>query len=167
MVTAGLYLAAGLLISAGAMKLPVPDQTMATLHRLGLPSGRAVARLLGLGEIGLGLAIVVSGGPTAAAAAAVTYGAFTVIAIRQRSAQVDCGCFGGSAGSPMTRSHIAANATFAAIGVAGLLAQPLSLGQFTGEAGTLGVLAALLLTATGTGLLITHLGTATVRAARA
>ncbi|HUG83412.1 MAG TPA: MauE/DoxX family redox-associated membrane protein, partial [Euzebya sp.] len=82
-VTAVVWLAAGLLVVAGGSKLPVPDAAMATLHSLRLPSGRIAARMLGLGEIVLGVAVVLVGGMPAAIALVVAYAALLAVAGRQ------------------------------------------------------------------------------------
>lgn len=145
------FVAAGLLAVAGLAKLRTPDSAMATLHRLRLPSGRVAARILGLGEVALGLAVALVGGRPAALAIAVTYATFTGIAAWQRARQLSCGCFGSSA-TAVTSLHVASNAVASLVGVVGLAAPPWALGQVADVAGPLAVLAMLLLTATGAGL---------------
>ncbi|MEE8599571.1 MauE/DoxX family redox-associated membrane protein [Euzebya tangerina] len=153
-LTAVTWIGAGLLILAGVIKFPVPDGAMAGLHSLGLPSGRVSARVLGAAEILIGLAITITGGVVAAGLTVITYTALTVVAARQRAKQVDCGCFGVKT-YPVSRLHLGVNAGLAVTGTAGLWAQPLALGDVASEAGVLGMLAGVVLTATAVGLVTT------------
>lgn len=151
-VSALVLLAAGLLVLAGLAKLRVPDGAMATLHRLRLPSGRVAARVLGLGEVLLGVTVALVGGWPAALAIAVAYTAFTVVAAWQRSQQLDCGCFGTSA-TAVTSTHVALDAVAAVAGLAGLAAPPWSLADIAADAGGLALAAGLLTVAVGAWLL--------------
>lgn len=117
------WLGAALLIYAGSRKLAVPDGVMAALHRLRLPSGRVAGRLVGVGEIVVGLAVLLVGGSVAAAAVLVTYVTLLAVAVRQRAAQEACGCFGGVAelvGIP----HLATNAVVASAALAAIAWPP-------------------------------------------
>ncbi len=147
MLTAVIWAAAGLLTWAGLVKLPQPDAAMAALHSMGLPSGRIAARLLGLGEIGTAVVVVVVGGRPAAVVTTLTYAALTAVAARQRARQVDCGCFGVRR-YPVSRLHVGLNTTFAAAGLLGMLAPPLSGAQVWTGAGPLAMTSALLLVGT-------------------
>lgn len=164
LVTAGGWLAAGVLILGGVAKLPEPDGAMATLHRLHLPSGRVAARLLGLGEIVTGLAVIGVGSRPAAAVLAVVYAAFTGLAAWQRAAQLDCGCFGTSATAVSAR-HVATNATFALVGLVGLAVPPATLAAVAADAGALATVAGAVLLVTGTMLVRVMLGRAAETAA--
>lgn len=153
-VTAVVWLAAGLLVAAGAGKIGVPDPAMAALHSLKLPSGRIAARAVGVGEIAVGLAAVVVGGMPAAVAVGVGYAVLLGIAGLQRARQVDCGCFGVAA-APVSRLHLAVNGVAAAAGLAGLVWSPLSWSAVAAAAGVAAATAGLLLLATGVGLIRT------------
>ncbi|MGI9017389.1 MAG: MauE/DoxX family redox-associated membrane protein [Euzebya sp.] len=151
-LTAVTWLGAGLLVYGGATKIPVPDGAMAALHSLGLPSGRVAARLLGVAEIGLGVVIVIVGGVAAAILSAITFGLLSLVAARQRAAQIDCGCFGVHR-YPVSGTHIAVNAAIAVAGAVGVTAPPWNVGAVGADAGGLAVVTAALLTATGVGVL--------------
>lgn len=152
LLTAVVWLAAGLLVVAGVAKFPVPDAAMAALHSLRLPSGRIAARLLGAGEVVVGLGAIALGGLPAALGIGVGYAALLAVAARQRAKQVDCGCF-GTAAAPVSRLHLGINATAALAGLAGLALPPLSAGQVAADAGALGAVAGAVLLATGVGLI--------------
>ncbi|CAN5478652.1 hypothetical protein BH23ACT9_BH23ACT9_30410 [soil metagenome] len=168
LTTAPTWLGAGLLVVAGVGKLDVPDGAMTTLHSLRLPSGRVAARVVGLGEIAVGLVVLLVGGLPAAIALAVVYAVLLAVAARQRAKQLDCGCFGITA--PVTVPHLTLNAAMAVTGLAGvagaplsLAAGPLSLAAVAGDDGLLVAVAGLLLLATGVGLLRTVLTEAAKR----
>lgn len=150
-ITALVAVASGLLVVAGAAKQVVPDGAMAALHRLRLPSGRVAARLLGLGEIGVGAAALLVGGRLGAGLVAASYAALLGVAAWQRSAQVDCGCFGTTA-TVVTRQHLAVNAAAALAGTAGLVWPPDGAAAVAADAGVPAALAGLVLLATGVGL---------------
>jgi hypothetical protein len=154
LLTALVWLAAGLLVLAGASKMTVPDPAMAALHSLHLPSGRIAARVVGLGEIGVGVGAIIVGGLPAALGVGVGYLVLLAVAARQRAAQVDCGCF-GSAATPVSRLHLAINTTAAIAGLAGLAVPVLPLAAVAADAGTVGTAAGLVLLATGIGLIRT------------
>ncbi|WP_370327165.1 MauE/DoxX family redox-associated membrane protein [Euzebya sp.] len=150
-LTAVLWLGAGLLVYAGGTKLVVPDAAMAALHRLHLPSGRVAARVLGLGEIAVGAVIVVAGGLVGAVVSLVTYLALTGVSLHQRAAQVDCGCFGVRR-YPIPKLHIAVDAGLAVVSLAAVAAPPLPLAEVGADAGVLALLAGAVLVATGVAL---------------
>ena len=150
-VTALAWIAAGLLVVAGVGKLPVPDGAMATLHSLRLPSGRVAARLVGMGEVAVGIAVIVVGGRVGAGLLAVVYALLLAVAWRQRVRQLDCGCFGVAA-APVSPLHLGVNAGAAATGVLGLAIVPLPLSEVATDAGILGTFAGLLVLATGVAL---------------
>ncbi len=154
-LTAVVWVGAGLLVLAGAMKLRTPDAAMAALHSLRLPSGRVAARLLGLGEIAAGAAVVLLGGRTGAALAALVYLGLAGVAARQRARQIDCGCFGVRR-YPVSRLHVGVNTVVAVVAAvaAALPSSTLwSLTDLTQDAGLLGTAAAAVLLATAVGLL--------------
>lgn len=155
-VSAGTWLAAGLLILAGVSKLSTPDGAMATLHRLHLPSGRTAARALGLGEVAVGGSVLFIGGTLAAGVTGLAYLVLFMVAGWQRRGQVACGCF-GSSDTATTRLHVATNVALAVVGGLGLAWPPASLPTVVDETGVLGLVTALALLAAGVGLLRTML----------
>lgn len=150
-VTAPLWIAAGLLVVAGVDKLRVPDGAMATLHSLRLPSGRLAARVLGVGEIVVGGGVVVIGSRLGAVVLATCYALLLAVAWRQRARQLDCGCFGVAA-APVSSLHLGIDAAAVTIGLAGLAAAPLPLGEAAADAGVLGSAAGAILLATAVGM---------------
>jgi uncharacterized protein YjeT (DUF2065 family) len=154
LTTALIWLSAGLLVVAGISKIGVPDAAMAALHSLKLPSGRIAARVVGIGEIAVGIAVVGIGGPIAAAAIGVGYLALLGVAALQRARQVDCGCFGVAA-APVSRLHLAINAVAAVGGAAGVIWSPLSIGGVVTDAGLAVGFAGLVLLAAGVGIVRT------------
>lgn len=153
-LTAVLWLGAGLLVYAGATKLIVPDAAMAALHRLHLPSGRIAARVLGLGEIAVAIGIVVVGGVVAAAISSLTYLALTGVSVHQRAAQVDCGCYGVRR-YPIPKLHIAIDTALVVTSLGAIAVPPLPLGSVADDAGLLALVAGGILVATGVGLVTT------------
>jgi uncharacterized membrane protein YphA (DoxX/SURF4 family) len=110
---------AGILAVGGLAKLRDPEATVPMLRALGLPSSAAVARLLGVVEVGVGVTAFLVGGRVAALAVAVLFVAFTVAVLRLRigGEAVSCGCFGRSS-APPTLVHVVVDATAAAVAVA-------------------------------------------------
>lgn len=107
------HLLAGVIVVGGLAKVAAPD-AFARLAR----SPRPVARLVGLGEVALGGAAILVGGPLAAAAVAFAYAAFTVvIVVAKRAGSPSCGCFGAVAAPPHPL-HIVLNALSCVIAIA-------------------------------------------------
>lgn len=148
-VTAGVWMAAALLVAAGVGKVAVPDAAMATLSGLSLPSGRGAARALGLAEIAVA-GMAVTGGRGAALLGA-TYLALLVVAVAARRRELECGCFGAATGR-LTRSHLAVDAAAATAGLAGLVWRPIAPLAVYDDAGVLGVVAAAVLLASAAAL---------------
>ena len=126
MIAAGpLWIVASVVLAASGWKLANPAPTARALRALvgpapALPpptrrSWSWAARLLGLGEAVLALAVVWRGG-NAALALVGLYGVFAVVALRLRNRNVDCGCF-GAASAKASWLHVAVN-TVAAAGAA-------------------------------------------------
>lgn len=123
--------AAGLVLLAGAGKLLRPAVARDALALSRLPSALWWVRLLGVGEIVLGVTVLAVGGRPAFTLLAVAYAAFVVVAERQRRAGRGCGCFGAPSttvagplhlGVDMTAAVIAGGAAWSAIpGLAGVL----------------------------------------------
>lgn len=130
--------------AARAMDLAIPARLRRSL----------AVRLLGAVEIAVALAVLLVGGPAAAAVLAVAYLLLTAVAVRllRVAPDSDCGCFGTSR-EPVSRLHVVVNAACALVaGTAAVLPQPslpaalATTGAATGAAlvVVIGVLAALL-----------------------
>lgn len=143
-VTAVLWIAGGLLVASGLAKFAVPDGAMAALHRLRLPSGRVAARMLGTGEVVVGVGAPLLGGLAGAGVLALAYAALLGVAAYQRSRQLACGCFGTRA-TQVTRGHLAVDAVAVGAGLAGLLWAPRPVSAVLAETGPVTAVAALLL----------------------
>jgi hypothetical protein len=109
---------AGVLAVGGLAKLRGPEATVPMLRALGLPGAPGLARLLGLVELGVGVAAFLAGGRVLAAVVAVLFLGFTVAMLRLRAGgdAVSCGCFGRSS-APPTFVHVAVDALAAAVAV--------------------------------------------------
>ncbi len=121
-----LCLAAALLLGgAGLGKLRTPQPAAAMLRRAvpaGLrPLARAgVVRAVGVGELAVGVAAVLTGDRSALVLLAVAYLAFLGLAVRLLSAPTpaSCGCF-GRVDSPVGVGHVVLNLVAAGAAVAG------------------------------------------------
>ncbi|MEX1164094.1 MAG: MauE/DoxX family redox-associated membrane protein [Nitriliruptor sp.] len=110
--------ASGLLVPAGIAKLRAPAVAR---EALGLPIGaERLVRLLGAGELALAAVVLTTGAGPAVALLAVTYLAFTGVALRQRSRGESCGCFGAS-DTPTGWHHVIVDAAAAAAAGAAVL----------------------------------------------
>jgi hypothetical protein len=112
-LTAATWVFALLLVVAGTGKIARRAGTSP------LSDGR-LTLLLGAGEIGLGGAVLLIGGPVATALLAATYAAFAGFAGHQRRRGGDCGCFPTATTTPPTMLHVWLNiiAATAAAGTA-------------------------------------------------
>jgi hypothetical protein len=110
---------AGVLAVGGVAKVRDPEATVPMLRALGLPGSTVVARLLGLVEVGVGVAAFLFGGRALAIAVAVLFAVFTLAILRLRAdgAAVSCGCFGRSS-APPTLVHVAVDLVAALVAVA-------------------------------------------------
>lgn len=101
-------------------------------------------RCLGVGEVTLTIAAIITGAPILWAGVAAAYAAFTIFilwALRDGGIVGSCGCFGRE-DTPPTPGHAAFNAAAAAI--AGLaIADPVALSNFDGSAFTAALLVSL------------------------
>jgi hypothetical protein len=135
--------AAVLLLWSGLAKLARPAATARLLvDMLGRPAygWHATARLIGLGEVTVGGAVLVAGGRVACAALAACYLVFTAVAVRLAgdARPASCGCF-GRADTPTGRIHVVVDALACAVGIAGVVAPPGPWGGFTGQPGIVAV----------------------------
>jgi hypothetical protein len=109
-----------LLALAGVAKLLRPAPTAGALTAARWPSSLSLVRLLGAGEIALGIAAVATGHRVLAALVAVAYlafAAFVAVALRVGSPVQSCGCFGETT-TPPSRIHLIANVAMAGTAVA-------------------------------------------------
>jgi hypothetical protein len=112
-----LWIVASVVVAASGWKLANPAPTARAMRALVTASPAArpatkgawvgAARLLGIAEGVLALAVVWRGGNAAIGLAAL-YGAFALIALRLRHRNVDCGCF-GAASTKASWIHVAVN----------------------------------------------------------
>ena len=106
-----LFVAAGLLVIAGASKLRDPAPTGTVLRAVGVPRSRPAARFLGAAEVGAGAAAFAAPSAVTALVVATSYAAFAsflAYLIGRRISVRSCGCV-GSRESPPTWTHIAVN----------------------------------------------------------
>lgn len=114
------YLAAGLMLLAGASKVRNPESMSDVLAAISLTSSRAPL-VLGLAEITLGAAGLVLGGFVLWGAISAFYFAFAALLalLHRNGADISCGCFGESS-TPIGMRQVLADlltAVFAAVGV--------------------------------------------------
>lgn len=110
-------MAAALVVLAGAPKVVRPHGAARALASVRLPSGRPLVRVLGAGEVVVGLAALTVGGRIPAVLLAVSYGGFAgfvLLALRRGGTVGSCGCF-GRPDTPPTRLHVALNVAAAAV----------------------------------------------------
>lgn len=107
------WIGATLVVLAGAAKVRRPAATTETLALAGLPDHALTARLLGVGEIVLGVTVLVTTSRVAAGVLAVCYLGFAVTArLMLRADRGSCGCF-GDAEAPLGRLHVITNVVLA------------------------------------------------------
>jgi hypothetical protein len=87
-------IAAALLGVSGIGKLTAPRGAMGALAAQGLPAGRRVARTIGLVEVLVGTAAIVTLSPWAIGALALVYGGFAAFVWRAAQRGTSCGCLG-------------------------------------------------------------------------
>ena len=117
-LAAPLFAAALMLAGAGASKLRRPTLTARALYVAGLPSASWLVRTLGLAELAVGVAVLISPTRLATTAAAVLYAAFAIFLVSlllRRTAGASCGC-AGARDAPPSWLHVLLN--LAAAGVA-------------------------------------------------
>lgn len=114
-----LVIAAVVLTVAGTAKVIDPTPAAEALRAIGAPASTAIVVAIGTAEVAIGGAATVVGGPLLAAAVAVAYVAFAIVAWRMSTAASisGCGCFGRGGARPGP-THIVVTA-MAAAGAAG------------------------------------------------
>jgi uncharacterized membrane protein YphA (DoxX/SURF4 family) len=109
-----------LLAVAGAMKVFRPKYTVGALRAAGLPANSTLVRLLGLAEIGVGIAAIWTGASLWAAAIGIFYlgfALFVIYALRGGIPIASCGCF-GSPDTPPNVGHVVLDLTATAVALA-------------------------------------------------
>lgn len=114
-ISAAVAVLALLLVHAGMVKLWRPEAVRAALTAAGLPAGRSAARVLGVVEVAVGVAALVTGHALAAAVLGFAYAAFAVFSVRQRRRGAGCGCFGEPT-AEVSRTHIGLDVVGALVG---------------------------------------------------
>lgn len=114
-VTAGVAVLALLLVYAGVVKLRRPEAVRTALRAAGLPSVRSAPQLVGITEVAVGAAALVTGHVLAPALLAATYAVFAVFSVRQRRRGAGCGCFGEPT-EEVSRAHIGLDLVGAVVG---------------------------------------------------
>lgn len=104
-------LLAVLLALAGIAKLRSPAPAASALFALGLPSRTWLVRLIGAGELALGVAALAAPGTVTAILIALAYAGFAavVLMLARSAAGIPCGCF-GEGSFTATRAHAAVDA---------------------------------------------------------
>ena len=111
------FFAAGslLLVFAAVAKLAYPRPAADLLGLVGLSARAWIARLVGGAELAIGLVALAVGGPLPAAAAAVAYSLFALVAVLALNRGLaSCWCF-GQVDSPPSGIHVIGNLFFAAV----------------------------------------------------
>jgi hypothetical protein len=119
--TTAAWVLAAVLALAGGAKLVRPSATADAFHALGVPAPRAVAFAVAFTELGTA-ALLLTRPRWGAVTALVLLALFTgFVAVRLRRGTVAaCGCFGGSAGEPLSGATLVRNTLLAAAAAAGL-----------------------------------------------
>ncbi len=113
-----LYVAAGMLVVAGAAKLRRPEPTVRALWEAGLRSSPAIARAVGAVELVVGAAVLIRPMPVATLALSAVYLSFAIFLgylIWARPEATSCGCLGGR-DAPPNLLHLALNTVAATAG---------------------------------------------------
>lgn len=115
-LSAAVTVLALLLVHAGVVKLWRPEAAGAALAAAGLPSASPAPQLVGVSEIVIGGAALVTGHPVAFTLLGVTYAVFAGFSVRQRSRGAGCGCFGEPT-AEVSGSHIGLDVVGAVAGL--------------------------------------------------
>jgi hypothetical protein len=121
-------LAALVLCTAGALKLRSPAGAVSALGALGLPEGTGLppawlVRGLAVGELLLGGACAVHPTRALAAALALLYALFAVVAAVLRRHRAQCGCFGLN-DMPVSLAHVIASELLGTLAAVAVIAPP-------------------------------------------
>lgn len=105
------FLAAGLLVLAGAVKLVAPEATAQAIFDAGLPGSRSVARIVGIVEIAVGIWAWVApavGGAIACGVLYLGFASFLGYVLLAHPDAGSCGCAGPTP-VPPSRLHLTLN----------------------------------------------------------
>jgi hypothetical protein len=106
------HLSAAVLVLSGIAKVRQPTALVQPLRTLHLPATRRAARAIGVVEVGVGVAVLVSSHAAVTAALALVWIGLLGAAVRlSRDAGADCGCF-GEASRPVGPMHLVVNTVF-------------------------------------------------------
>lgn len=131
------FLAAVLLVVAGAVKLVRPRPTAQALVDAGLPVGDRSGRVVGVAEVAAGawaLTRPSSGGAIALTVAYLAFAAFLAVVLVRNPGAASCGCAGAKA-VPPSGLHLAMNLVAAVAGVAYVWVDGASLAAWLGALG--------------------------------
>ncbi|HEX3300610.1 MAG TPA: MauE/DoxX family redox-associated membrane protein [Actinomycetota bacterium] len=131
------FLAAGLLVLAGATKILRPDPTAQALLDAGLPGSLGAARGVGVVEIAVGVwacAAPAAGGAVALGALYVLFAGYLGFLLVARPDAGSCGCAGPTP-VPPSRLHLALNVVATAAGFAYALTHAPTLGAWVASLG--------------------------------
>lgn len=129
-----------LVLAAGIFKVSRPAETAGALEAVGLPRSVRLVRLLGAGEVVLGLAAVSLSRPMILAVLAIAYlgfAAFSIAAIFAKTPLRSCGCF-GKVDTPPSWVHVGVNLVLAGAAVVAAFGRD-GLGEVAGVAPWIGV----------------------------
>ncbi|MGI9606987.1 MAG: MauE/DoxX family redox-associated membrane protein [Acidimicrobiales bacterium] len=129
------FVVVGVLGAAGVAKVWRPSPTATALREIRVPKPLLAARLMGLGEVVVGMVALATGHPLAwglVAAAYTGFALFVLWALRSDGAVGSCGCFGHE-DTPPTPGHAAFNAAAAAI-AALVVSDPVGVRDLDGSA---------------------------------
>lgn len=146
---------ATVLAIAGSAKLRDPVPARRLLYRLGLRVPARAIRVVGVGELGLGAAVLTAGGRIPAALLAAAHLGFSGVAVAgiREGAAEGCGCFGARSDAPLGPQHLVTTAASTAVAVAATFVPVRGVGEPLDE-GWLHLVAHLGLVAVGAALLI-------------
>jgi hypothetical protein len=111
MLSVAFYAAGVVLVVSGALKLAAPRPTSTMLRGLSSFTRRLPVRLIGIGELSLGMAALVVGGRAIAVLLTIAYLTFTAVSIallRRGDGLLPCGCL-GSRSAPASPAHVVIN----------------------------------------------------------
>jgi len=123
LVTWAVAVVAVALAATGALKVVDPRSSGPMLAALGLPHSPGAARIVGLGELAVGLGVLLTPwrGPLGALALVFAGLTIAVTVVRRRHPSTPCGCVGRWSGPP-TQRHVAVNAVAVLVACVGLAA---------------------------------------------
>ena len=131
------FLAAGLLVLAGATKIVRPDPTAQALLDAGLPGALGAARGVGVAEVVVGVSaclVPAAGGAIALGALYLAFAGYLGFLLVARPDAGSCGCAGATP-VPPSRLHLALNLVAGAAGFAYATTDAPSLGAWVSSLG--------------------------------